>query len=428
MANQSKMAASSLLTLFTLAVLASAWADCDGIYNNYSIWSQNPQFVGKVTNGLLFTADAGPGNTLRIAHIYGTAYEMGFAHGELFRSDILQFYAEFQDYVDQMIAPYVKDLPQDVQEVIEKYGSMAALEFTAALTKPYTPQRFVDEMKGLADAINMSYDEVVRVQMFPELIKASCSMIGAWGSALANPANQLLQLRALDFGIDGPFVKHPAIIVYHPTEGHSFVSVTWTGFIGSVTAFSGMMGVSEKVWIHYNLTASRAGIPFHFLLRDIGQFDTCLDDTINRLNNAKRTCSIFAGFGANHSKEFRVAFYGHEEVLVYDDFNYPSYAAHPKLQGLVYVDKHTQPSDDPCMGGLMQRYHGSFTPELIIRSVVGPMGSGDMHAAVYDFNNQVVYVSIAGSPPGQPSSTTIVPAYARPWFRFDAAALLHQTL
>ena len=30
--------------------------------------------------------------------------------------------------------------------MIEKYGAMAALQFTADLTKPYTPQRFFDEV------------------------------------------------------------------------------------------------------------------------------------------------------------------------------------------------------------------------------------------------------------------------------------------
>jgi hypothetical protein len=30
---------------------------------------------------------------------------------------------------------------------------------------------------------------VVRINMFPELIKASCSMLGAWGPALADPAS-----------------------------------------------------------------------------------------------------------------------------------------------------------------------------------------------------------------------------------------------
>jgi hypothetical protein len=34
--------------------------------------------------------------------------------------------------------------------------------------------------------------------------------------------------------------------------------------------------------------------------------------------------------------------YSAQELLVYDDGNYPIYDGHPRMQGLVYVDKHVQ--------------------------------------------------------------------------------------
>jgi hypothetical protein len=38
----------------------------------------------------------------------------------------------------------------------------------------------------------------------------------------------------------------------------------------------------------------------------------------------------------------------------YDDNNYTSYtAAHPKLKGVAFFDKHTQPSNDNCVGQLV---------------------------------------------------------------------------
>lgn len=45
-------------------------------------------------------------------------------------------------------------------------------------------------------------------------------------------------------------------------------------------------------------TESRFGIPFTFLLRDILQFDESLDDTIDRLINAHRTCDLILGTGS----------------------------------------------------------------------------------------------------------------------------------
>ena len=61
-------------------------------------------------------------------------------------------------------------------------------------------------------------------------------MFGANGSA--TEGGTLLQLRALDWDVDGPFKNFPQITVYHPSSsggGHAFANVGWTGWIGSIT-------------------------------------------------------------------------------------------------------------------------------------------------------------------------------------------------
>ena len=60
----------------------------------------------------MYTADAQTGNSIRIVHLYGSAYDMGYAHGQLLHDDIIRFYTEFEAYADQMVAPYVKNLPK----------------------------------------------------------------------------------------------------------------------------------------------------------------------------------------------------------------------------------------------------------------------------------------------------------------------------
>jgi hypothetical protein len=87
-----------------------------------------------------------------------------------------------------------------------------------------------------------------------------------------------------------------------------------------------------QVWLSYNETYTRRGVPFHFLIRDAAQFDMTIDDTINRIVNSPRTCSIHLGVGGRLDEQFRVVEYSHEEVFVYDDNNYPVYPpAHPKF-------------------------------------------------------------------------------------------------
>jgi len=51
----------------------------------------------------------------------------------------------------------------------------------------------------MADGSGVPYQQLLQIQMFPELIKAACSMYGAWDQATANATSpgRLFQLRAL---------------------------------------------------------------------------------------------------------------------------------------------------------------------------------------------------------------------------------------
>lgn len=86
--------------------------------------------------------------------------------------------------------------------------------------------------------------------MLPELIKAQCSIVGAWGSATAS--GSLVQLRALDWDTDGPFQQYPVLATFHPTGGYAHTTLGWAGLVGAITGFSSSgMAISEKVWDAY---------------------------------------------------------------------------------------------------------------------------------------------------------------------------------
>jgi len=260
--------------------------------------------------------------------------------------------------------------------------------------------------------------------MFPEIIKAHCSMVGAWGPATinSNSSGKLVQLRAIDWATNGPFQKFPQVLVYHPSDSRSqpFSIFGFVGFIGAMSGVSSApMGICEKVWLSYNGTSSRSGIPWHFLLRDILQFDKTVDDAINRVNHADRTCSIFIGVGDTVNK-FKVMTYSYDAVTVYDDQNYPVYQNHPRLDSVVYVNKHYQPSTDPCLGTMLQQNYGKIDALFLIQSVVALHETGDTHAAVYDYGGDALYVSTAGIY-SKPNGA--VPAYKRPWTKMSMSAL-----
>jgi hypothetical protein len=64
-------------------------------------------------------------------------------------------------------------------------------------TAKFTNKRFTQELKGMAQTSNVPYIQLRRLNLIPELIKAQCSTLGAWGPATTT--GKLFQLRALDW-------------------------------------------------------------------------------------------------------------------------------------------------------------------------------------------------------------------------------------
>lgn len=113
-------------------------------------------------------------NELQVLHVYGSPYEMGFAQGSILRDNIIACMDAFQvarggrlgvgcragrppptcshmllrpqDYIDDMIAPYIKFLPKALQHAFEIGASQAALELEVLWTEKYVPKHFEDEV------------------------------------------------------------------------------------------------------------------------------------------------------------------------------------------------------------------------------------------------------------------------------------------
>jgi hypothetical protein len=317
-------------------------------------------------------------------------------------------------------------------------GINAALEWELLETAAFIPTHFYEEMTGIADGAGIDRNEVFKIHMFPELIKAQCSMYGAWGKATQDgEANGgLIQLRALDFGTDNPFRLEPLLAVYHPNKngGNNFAHVTFSGFLGAFTGYGEKTAICEKLWDVYNETDHRAGIPWNFALRDILQFDQTIEEGISRLRNANRTCSIYVGIGDHASNTFNAVEYSVDIFSVFNDTTpFPGFAPmspeHPLFEDLVYIDKHDQPSTDPCMASLLQQNYGHIDPLNTI-SLIGQFQTGDLHAAVYDFGANMMYVGVANQtgtfPPANQSM--IQPAYDRPFLQFDMNQLFAEAL
>lgn len=60
------------------------------------------------------------------------------------------------------------------------------LDLNIMITKKYTNPRYYQEIKGIGVGAKMNSQIISRLNIFPELIKAACTVAGVWKSASLN--------------------------------------------------------------------------------------------------------------------------------------------------------------------------------------------------------------------------------------------------
>jgi len=288
--------------------------------------------------------------------------------------------------------------------------------------------KFYDELQGLSDGAGIDYQTLVRVHMIAGLTQGACSMFGMWGSALKNK-NTLIQLRALDWDMDGPFRDKSQITVYHPSDGtNNHINIGIAGFAGGLTGLSDkQLGISEIGASYPDASfgsESRIGVPFIFLLRNVLMYDVTVDDAVNRMINARRTCDLMLGVGDGKMNVFKGMQYSYSVLNQFDDMDLmPNETWHPRIPGVVYWGMDWMcPGYNKLISEQILKYHGEITPEIALRYISPVEKSGDNHLAFYDLTNMKFWVSFAAPHSvGGP-----VPAYDRQFVKFDAWKLLNE--
>jgi len=357
----------------------------------------------------------------------------------LLKEEVHKFVHDTFSYLVSLVVTDEDDsrFPTAVREMIVRFGMKEALNWCAKVTKPFTPDSFFDEMHGLADASGVNYDMLVQLNLFAEITKASCSFMGAWGPATVD--GKTIQLRALDYDTVGPFKDYPLISVYHPENDQqkAFASVGFPGSIGVLTGFSeAQIGISE-IGVSFaddsfgqgtDTTPPEKvhGIPWMFLLRDVLQQASSGAEGIKMIQDASRTCNLIIGVGDGKAGEVHGIQYSGYVANAYSDADLLPVNStwHAPIPHVTYnAMDWLCPNFDVRMNEQLSKYaNGQLSPATMIQNVLPTVQTGDLHAAIYDLTNSVVYVSFM--PRGQdPASTSLVYAYSGTWTKLDMAEL-----
>jgi len=282
------------------------------------------------------------------------------------------------------------------------------------------------------------------MNLLPELIKGGCSVIGAWGPSTRSET--LLHLRSLDWDYHAPIAKYATITVYHPNasyEGYekhfhdyykqpyqssyAFANFGYLGLLGSIGAYNEVsIGLGQKVWItnEQDIT-TRFGNPWTYVLRDVVQFSSTINQALTMLLNAHRTCTVHLGLGEFHrnTSQTNVDFLGIEysdkEMNIFSWRDMYNTSHHPVLQDVVYWDPYVQPSNNACLGSLLTEHYGRLDPPTIIRNITSLLRTGNTLNLILDYAENAAYM--AYSAPDDPQGP--IEAFNRVHTRIDMAKL-----
>jgi hypothetical protein len=205
----------------------------------------------------------------------GTPEQMGAAHGTLLRDP-------------------VRKLAERVLYAVGGGDSLRSgawffdrLEEIHRRTAPHVPARFTAECDALSRAAGLSERDGRYANLFPE--RFHCSGVAVRGKATRD--GSVLHARVLDYMRDIRLQDQAAVQVFLPEGRNAWMSLGYAGFIGTVTAMNEkglaigeMGGRGEGDW---------DGMPMSFLLRDVMERAATLEEGLEILRRAPRTCEYY---------------------------------------------------------------------------------------------------------------------------------------
>ena len=209
---------------------------------------------------------------LKILHVKGSPYEMGFQHGYLLKEECLECLRAYLNFSERFGFSYDYFLCLWYQ------------------MKDYVPQEYKEEMHGMADGSGVPFEMVAVGNIIT--VRVHCSGGAAWGPATID--GKLYHLRSLDFPlimrdpISGKYAQENSVlIIREPSYGYASLDPSFAGFVGSLGGIN-ENGVGVEVLTCWS-DDEWLGNPMVFRQRMVLDYAFSVDDAVDILNS-NRTC------------------------------------------------------------------------------------------------------------------------------------------
>jgi len=315
-------------------------------------------------------------SSIRVLYLSGTPYQLGYQQGVLLQKDLRALvqdrlyltnaaqgswsYPLLLAYA-RRVEPYLSpDLRQEIRGIADGAGlsyhdilawnvldSFLSVENRRDMTKDILfgwrwsllPPQILDEesfqpprhkglvstMAGLSGLASLGSRNGTRKLVLP----APGAGFAAWGSALGDRELRLGKQIHLDAA--GPYGEEPIIVVYHPSHGIPFWSLTWPGTVGTMAGFNeAKLALYVSVLPSSDTTAD--GVPVSFLARQALQYTVDETTALTLMLSTQKTggATVVLGDGkVPHAQRLELSAHFHTIQETDDDFlpDPPAFAA-----------------------------------------------------------------------------------------------------
>ncbi len=333
---------------------------------------------------------------LRVLHLKGTHFDMGVQHGTLMKDEIILG-----------------------SKLIETIGAVAwEKDFKASCreawnrTSPFIPQKFKDEIAGMAQATGLPIETVQNFTIFPELFH--CSGFAVWGKATADGA--LLHGRVLDYMREVGFDRWALIIIEEPEGANAFVNVAYSGIIGSVTGMNlkhigigEMGGGGAEKW---------DGMPMSLLVRECLESGNTLDDVKRIMSDTPRTCEYYYVVSDSKAEDGRGSAVGvaswPDKIQFIGPNQFHELLPRPKEDAVMLSAGNRY----QCLADRVEKMYGKITPQIALDIMSrGVAMESNTHDALFKPATLELWAVY---------STPSVPACNMPYTHFDVNVLMKE--
>lgn len=347
-----------------------------------------------VSRGSLGWTDDG---RIRVLSVRGTAYERGYQHGKLLRTEV-------QDNIGFLY-----------DQAVRKFRSEELLAEVYERMRPFMPQEYIDEMHGLAHGARMPLHVIHYVHILPELgewagkkqlkkvlkemlagdLATTCSNLCAGGTATSDGG--FYAVRILDWGMHriSKLHKHPLICINYPDGGIPNANIGWIGFLGAVSGMNAQ-GITLGEMGYRNPPNERLdGKTMPFMLRDVLNNASSLADVRKIIQESRPTCSYVFLMTDGKTKEGELYVRDPDRFVVFragqDVRDTKDYL--PGISDTVYGGHYND-----RMTAILGENHGALSPEKLMKEIIPKIAMpSNFQNVVYDPSNLRFWVSNAKS-------------------------------